>query len=71
MSIADIERIPRDYLTPSEVAAVLHCDPQDVRVAARQHPELLGFNVTIIGTRVKIPKMAFLRWMTGKEGCNG
>ena len=54
-------------LTPAQVAPVLGCNPQDIRVAARQAPELLGFPVAVIGSRTKIPRAAFLRWAGYEE----
>ena len=63
MTLDEIRSLDREYLVPSEVAPILGVDPQDIRVAARQHPERLGFNVSVIGTRVKIPRRAFLDWM--------
>ncbi len=68
MTLQEIREIDRDYLTPAQVASVLGCDPQDIRVAAKEKPGLLGFNVTVIGTRVKIPRLAFIAHMTGEKG---
>lgn len=68
MTFQEIREIDRDYLTPAQVASVLGCDPQDIRVAAKEKPGLLGFNVTVIGTRVKIPRLAFIAHMTGEKG---
>ena len=62
-SIQDIIALDRDYLTPAEIAGVLGSDPQSIRVAARVEPQRLGFPVVVIGSRVKIPKAAFLRHM--------
>ena len=62
-SIQDIIALERDYLTPAEIAGVLESDPQTIRVAARTEPQQLGFPVIVIGSRVKIPKAAFLRHM--------
>ena len=62
-SIQDIIALDRDYLTPAEIAGVLGSDPQTIRVAARVDPQRLGFPVVVIGSRVKIPKAAFLRYM--------
>lgn len=67
MTLDEIRNSTKEVLTPAEVAEVLRCDPQDVRVAARQRPDLLGFNVTVVGTRVKIPRLAFIRWMEGQQ----
>lgn len=66
MTINEIKDYPKEYLTPAQVAPVLGCDPQDVRVQAKQHPERLGFNVSVIGSRVKIPRLAFIKWMEGE-----
>lgn len=65
MTLDEIRNLDREYLVPAEVAPVLGVDAQDIRVAAKQHPERLGFNVAVIGTRVKVPKLAFLAWMEG------
>ena len=62
-SIQDIIALDRDYLTPAEIAGVLGSDPQSIRVAARVDPQRLGFPVIVIGSRVKIPRAAFLRYM--------
>lgn len=67
MTIEDVKADTREFLTPAQVAPIIGCDPQDIRVAARQCPERLGFNVAIIGSRVKIPRRAFIRWMEGAE----
>lgn len=67
MTLDEIKACDKPTLTPAEIADVLNCDPQDVRVAARQRPDLLGFNVTVIGTRVKVPRLAFIRWMEGER----
>ena len=67
MTLDEIRNSTKEVLTPAEIAEVLGCDPQDVRVAARVHPERLGFNVAVIGTRVKVPRRAFIRWMEGQK----
>ena len=66
MTLTEIKASDKPMLTPADVAPVLGCDPQDIRVAARQRPDLLGFNFTVIGTRVKIPRLAFIKWMEGE-----
>ena len=66
MSIDELKAMDREFLLPREVAEIMGCDAQDVRVAARQRPEGLGFPVCIIGSRVKVPRRAFIAWMEGK-----
>lgn len=68
MTLDEIRASNKAVLTPAEVAPVLGCDPQDIRVAAKQKPGLLGFNVVVIGSRVKIPRLAFIAHMTGEKG---
>ena len=63
MTLDDVRKIDREYLLPSEVAAVIGCDPQAIRVWARQRPQELGFPTICVGNRTKIPKIAFLRHM--------
>ena len=67
MTLDEIRNSTKEVLTPAEVAEVLGCDPQDIRVQAKVHPERLGFNVAVIGTRVKVPRLAFIRWMEGQQ----
>ena len=54
MTLEDVKAIPREYLIPREVAAVLGTDGQSIRVWARQCPEGLGFPTVCVGNRVKI-----------------
>lgn len=67
MTLDEIRSYESEFLTPAQVAPVLGCDPQDIRVTAKRHPERLGFNVSVIGTRVKVPRLAFIHWLEGKE----
>lgn len=57
----------KPMLTPADVAPVLGCHPYAINVQAKTDPAQLGFPVTIIGRRVKIPRLAFLAWLEGKE----
>ena len=63
MTLDEIRNSTKEVLTPAEVAPVLGCDPQDIRVQARTAPERLGFPVIIIKSRTKIPRVPFLRYM--------
>lgn len=67
MTLNELRDYPKEFLTPAQIAPILGCDPQDIRVAARLRPDLLGFSVSVIGTRVKVPRLAFIRWMEGGE----
>lgn len=62
----DIQKLNTDTITPAQAAPILHVDPQHIRLAARREPELLGFPVIIIGSRVKIPRIPFIEAIAGK-----
>lgn len=63
MTLAEIRASDKAFLTPAEVAPVIQCDPQFIRDMARQNPAQLGFPVTVMGKRTKIPRIAFLRFL--------
>lgn len=66
MSLDDLKRLDREFLTPAQVAEILGCNPQGIRVWARERPEGLGFPVCLVGSRIKIPKRPFIQFMEGK-----
>lgn len=63
MTLDQIKESDKLFLTPADVAPVLGTDPHTVRCTARQRPELLGFNFTFSGNRMKIPRIPFLRFL--------
>ena len=65
MTLEEVKAVNREYLLPREVAAVLGTTDQGIRCWARQRPEELGFPTVCVGHRVKIPKAAFIAYMTG------
>lgn len=66
MTLEEIRNSTKDVLTPADIAEVLGCDAQDIRVAARTAPEKLGFPVIVIKSRIKVPRVPFLRFMGGQ-----
>lgn len=64
MTINDLEAMADEVLTPSQVAPLLRMNPDTLRLAAREFPEQLGFPVIVIGSRVKIPRRAFIRFLS-------
>ncbi len=67
LTLEDIESMDALTLTPAQVASVLNCDPQVVRLSAKNRPDLLGFPVICVGNRVKIPRIPFLRFVKGEQ----
>jgi len=57
----------KSILTPADVAPILGVNPQSIRMQAQRNPSKLGFSVSVIGTRILIPREAFINWLTGKE----
>lgn len=67
MTLDEIRSMTDAVITPAVASRVLGCDPAYIRVAAREDPGALGFPVILIGSRVKIPREAFVRFMEGRE----
>ncbi len=67
MTLAEIESLPQEMLTPAIVAKVLDCDPQGIRMQARFRPDLLGFPTICVKSRVKIPKAGFLDYCRNRK----
>lgn len=67
MTLDEIRASKADFLTPNDVAGVLGCAPQCIRQEARKNPKALGFPVTVIGTRTRIPRIPFIQYVTGGQ----
>lgn len=63
MTIQEMQQSDRTFLRPADVAEVLQCDPQCIRILARTDRDQLGFPVCVVGKRTKIPRIPFLRFM--------
>ena len=63
MTIEDIKKINKEILTPGDIAPILGCDPNVIRFQAKQDIKQLGFPAAKIGSRIKIPKKAFIKWI--------
>ena len=70
MTRQELEAHPKPYITPEIAARVIGGDAHAIRLQARRKPELLGFPVCVIGTRIKIPKQAFIAYWFGKDPNN-
>lgn len=69
MTLAELAEMDCAWLTPRQAAPVLGCDPYWISLMSRDESKRreLGFPVIRIGTRTKIPRAPFLRYM-GWEG---
>jgi hypothetical protein len=71
MTIAEIEASKKEFLVPTEIAPLLGCDPYSINVQVKADKESgrnsFPFPTILLGTRVKIPRLAFLRAMKGES----
>lgn len=63
MTLTEIRASNEPFLRPVDVAEVLGCTPQSIRLQAREYPEALGFPVVVLGTRTRIPRKPFLAFI--------
>lgn len=66
MTLESVKFMTAEVITPAVASELLGCDPQWLRIAARTRPDLLGFPVIVMGSRVKIPRRAFIRFLEGE-----
>lgn len=67
MTLEDMIRSDKPFVTPQDVADVLQCSAQIIRIQARDNPEALGFPVIRVGNRTKIPRKAFVQFMGERD----
>lgn len=65
-TLREIEALETEVLTCKDVSRVLCAGAYYLHEQAMKDPSKLGFPVIVHGTRVKIPKAPFLRFM--REG---
>ena len=63
MTVDEIKTSSERWLTAEQIAGVLECDPNSIRRQAQTDPAKLGFPVTVIGARVKVNRMGFLKFL--------
>jgi len=66
VTYSEIKASCSDMLTAAEVADVVGASPITIRAQAHECPEKLGFPVVVLGNRVRIPRLAFIRFMEGQ-----
>ena len=66
MTLQELEQLETEVLTPKQVAPILGCQPYTINVATKDGKNPFPFPVIRIGTRVRIPKMPFLKAMRGE-----
>ena len=71
MTIDDIKKMDKEILTPGDIAPVLGCDPNLIRYQAKHDIKQLGFPAAKVGSRIKIPRKAFIAWFLRGVDQNG
>ena len=66
-TLQEIENCGKNMLVPTDVAEYLGCEPHSINRAAKDAPGLLGFPVIVMGSRVRIPREGFVRYMRGED----
>ena len=61
-TLEEIKQIPKEMLSCEDVAPYFGCDPQDIRVQAKQDPSARGVPCIVVGSRVKFPKAGFVNY---------
>ena len=63
LTVEEMQNSPNRWLTPADVAEVLETDANTIRRQAQTNPELLGFPVVVLCSRVKILRKGFLEFI--------
>ena len=63
MTLEEIKASDAVFLNPADIAPLLGCDPNWIRRAAHDAPELIGFPVSVLGHRTRIPRKPFLAFL--------
>lgn len=67
MTLEQIKQSNDVFLYAADIAPLLGCDPNWIRRAAHDAPELIGFPVSVMGRRVRIPRKPFLAFIGEDE----
>lgn len=68
MTLAEMELMTDDFITVAQAASCMHCSPQMIRDQAERSPSHMGFPISKVGHRYRIPRLGFLRWAKGESG---
>ena len=63
MTLEQLQQSKQLFVSPADISSILGCDPQCIRRQAQINPSQLGFPVIVQGSRVRIPRIPFLRFI--------
>ena len=62
-----IEALDKDMLVPTDICKYIGCSAYRINVATRDGKNPFPFPVIRMGTRVRIPKIPFIKAMRGEQ----
>ena len=66
LTFEEIKHSDKNILTAAEIAPIVGADPNVIRYQAQEEPDKLGFPVIVMKSRVKIPRIPFIKFMEGE-----
>ena len=72
MTLEELKSSPKAFVTCQDIAPIVQADPHTLHMQAMSdiwRPQL-GFPVTVVKTRVRIPRRAFLKYLGESEEDN-
>lgn len=66
LTLADVIAMDAAVISLSEVAQVMGSDPNYLRKQAKEDKGALGFPIIQVCTHYKVPRLAFIEYMTGE-----
>ena len=63
--LKEIEMSDEVFILAEDVGKAIGIAPQRLREQAKDEPSKLGFNVIVVGTSIKIPRIPFLKFVKG------
>lgn len=67
MTLAECKKSNVLYITAEDAGQILGWAPQAIRLQAQNDPKKLGFPVSVVGTRVRIPRIPFIEFWEGTK----
>ena len=67
MTLQELEQLPKEMLVPTDIAPILGCTPYSINIATRDGKNPFPFPVIRMGSRVRIPKTPFIKFMRGEN----
>lgn len=65
MTLDDVKKLDKDFLTAKDIQHIIQCDPNIIRLQAHKDQSKLGFPVIVANSRVKIPRIPFIQYVEG------